>query len=125
MDAKWKLEQRSKAQLVEMLLEVGHSELDGRVAELEAQLEEAQAQLESAHTLIREQEALVGSKIVGVDGNEVAGAGKRWTQIATGQPIGAGLCLFALDEDGNLWGTIFGRKPWTLLPADGLLEFPS
>ena len=43
----------------------------------------------------------------------------KFIQIASGQPYGQGLTLFALDEDGGVWQIIVGRDE-----ASGLYLFP-
>lgn len=42
----------------------------------------------------------------------------KFIQIASGQPIGQGLTMFALDEAGDVWQIIPGREPeaWVKLP---------
>lgn len=113
-EARNKLNQRTKSQLIDMVLESGNAELEGRIAELEGQLQDAQEKLAEAE-----------AAPAPADAPTTETSGKRFVQIATGQPIGAGLCLFALDEDGVIWGTVLGRKPWSPVPANGLPEFLS
>lgn len=113
--AKAKLNLLTKEQLVRMVLEQGHSELDARVGELESELAGAEAK-------IAEQDKLLAAKPATAT---TGSPEQKFVQIAAGQPVGAGLCLFALDEDGQLWGTVFGRQEWTPLPSSGLLAFPS
>jgi len=45
-------------------------------------------------------------------------ATSKFIQIASGQPYGQGLTIFALDEGGDVWQIIPGREPneWQRLP---------
>ena len=43
----------------------------------------------------------------------------KFVQISSGLPWGAGLVLFALDDNGDVWQHIVDREPygWTKLPT--------
>ena len=54
---------------------------------------------------------------VAEESGQKARATAKFIQIASGQPFGQGLTLFALDADGDVWQIIIGREEeWQRLP---------